>query len=188
MDGALRHTFPAGVGSVPELAADLRMEAAAKELADMENPAPDFQVKLWLADGQTTFGIGELVTFQAESEADGYLTLVDLGTDGTVTVLFPNPYDRDNRVKAGERFVYPTPEMGADIEAQPPAGRGMVRAFLTAKPLDLPLGDDFISGDVLLADVIAAAVKKAAGEIREAPRAVSLDGWASSSVVYEVHQ
>jgi hypothetical protein len=78
--------------------------------------------------------------------------------------------------------------MESEIRALPPAGRGLVRAFLTSKPLDLPLGDEFISGDVLLADVIAAAVKKAAGEIPEAPMAVSLDGWASSSVVYEVHQ
>lgn len=188
MDGALRHTFPVGAGTVADLAAALRMEAAAKQLADMENPAPDFQVKVWLADGRTAFGIGDAVTFHAEAGQDGYLTLVDLGTDGSVTVLFPNPYDRDNRVRAGREIVFPTEEMGSEIRAQPPAGRGMVRAFLTAEPLDLPLGDDFISGDVLLADLIAAAVKDTARELPDAPMAVGLDGWSSASVVYEIRQ
>lgn len=187
MDGALRHTFPAGAAGVGELAEALKMEAAAKQLADMENPAPPFQVKVWMARGQTTFGIGDAVTFHAEAGRDGYLTLVDLGTDGTVTVLFPNPHDRDNRVKAGEEVVFPTPEMESEIRALPPAGRGLVRSFLTSRPLDLPLGDDFVSGDILLADLIAAAVKGAAGEVSGAPGAVGLDGWASASVLYEIH-
>jgi hypothetical protein len=64
----------------------------------------------------------------------------------------------------------------------------MVRAFLTPEPLDIPLGDDFVSGDVLLADLIAEAVRKAAGEMGEAPEAVRLDGWASASLVYDIRQ
>ena len=186
MDGALRHTFPAGAESVGELANILKMEAAAKQLADMENPAPDFGIKVWLANGRTSFGIGDAVTFHATAESDGYLTLVDLGTDGTVTVLFPNPYDRDNRVRAGQEITFPTEAMESEIRALPPAGRGMVRAILTQTPLDLPVGDDFTSGDILLADLIANAVKESAGALANAPRAVRLSGWASASVVYDI--
>ncbi len=188
MDGAVRHTFPAGAEGSEDLAAILRMEAAAKRLGDMENPAPSFGLEVWLAGGKTSFGVGEAVTFHARAERDGYLTLVDLGTDGTVTVLFPNPYDRDNRVRGGQEIVFPSPEMESEIRALPPVGRGLVRAFLTQQPLDVPVGEDFTTGDVLLADRIADAVREAAGAIPGAPGAVRLDGWASASVVYEIRQ
>ncbi len=186
MDGAIRHTFPAGDEGTGELVAALKAEGAAKSLADMENPAPGFGMNVWLEGGGTSLGIGEAVVFHAQTEADGYLTLVDLGTDGTVTVLFPNPYDRDNRVRAGQEIVFPTESMESEIRVQPPAGRGMVRAFLTPEPLDIPLGQDFISGDVLLADLLAEAVHKAAGGLADAPDAVRLEGWASASVVYDI--
>jgi hypothetical protein len=188
MDGAPRHTFPVGSQSIEALATALKMEAAAKQLADMENPAPDFSLRVWLADGRTTFGIGDAVTFHATADRDGYLTLVDLGTDGTITVLFPNPYDRDNRVRAGEEITFPSERMRSEIRTQPPAGRGIVRAFLTEVPLDLPESEDFVSGDNLLADLIAGAVQEAARELPRAPEAVGLGGWASASVVYEIRR
>ncbi len=185
-DGALRHVFRSGPEGVQELVAALKKEASAKELADMENPASTFGLKVWLAENQTSIGIGEAVTFHAEADADGYLTLVDLGTDGKVTILFPNPYDRDNRVSAGQEVTFPSAGMESEIRAMPPAGRGMVRAFLTPLPLDLPAGEEFTSGDVLLADRIAQAVRQAAGELASAPEAVRLRGWASASVVYDI--
>ncbi len=188
MDGALRHTFPAGAESVEALAGALKMEAAAKQLADMENPAPGFGVRVWLADGKTSFEVNETLSFHAEADRDGYLTLVDLGTDGTVTVLYPNPYHHDNRVRAGEEIAFPSEEMDFHIVALNPPGRGLVRAFLTPEPLDLPMGEDFISGDILLADLIAQSVKDAAGDLPNAPVAVQLDGWASASVVYDIRQ
>ncbi len=187
-DGALRHIFRAGPEGVEDVVGALHKEASAKRLADMENPAPSFGLRVWLAGNETAFGIGEAVVFHAEADADGYLTLVDLGTDGTVTVLFPNPYDRDNRVRGGQEITFPSPGMESEIRALPPAGRGMVRAFLTPRPLDIPLGDDFTSGSVLLADQIAEAVRTAAGKLSNAPEAVRLEGWASASVVYDIRQ
>lgn len=187
-DGAQRHVAPAGPGGAEALVAALKKEAAAKRLADMENPAPSFSLKVWLADHRTSFGIGEAVVFHAVSGADGYLTLVDLGTDGTVTILFPNPYDRNNRVRAGQEIVFPSQGMGSEIRALPPVGRGMVRAFLTPRPLELPTGEEFTTGDVLLADRIAEAVRRAVGEAPGAPKALRVDGWASASVIYDIQR
>ena len=186
MDGALRHAFGTGAANADDIAAALQREASAKRLGDMENPAQEFELTVELAGGASSFGIGENVQFHARSDRDGYLTLVDLGTDGTVTVLFPNPYDRDNRVRGGTRVTFPTESMGSEIQAMPPAGRGMVRAFLTPLPLDIPVGDDFTFGETLLADRIAEAVKQAAGIVPGSDEAVALDNWGSASVVYEI--
>ena len=74
--------------------------------------------------------------------------------------------------------------MGFDIEAQEPAGRGMVRAFVTADPLELPIDPEgFVTGDVLLADRVAEAVRAAAGSVEGATR---LDNWGTASLVYDI--
>lgn len=186
LDGAIRHSFSTANGFTDELLGVLRKEAAANRLGSLENPAQPFRIQVNLADGQTSFGIGDVVTFHATSEQDGYLTLVDLGTDGTVTVLFPNPYDRDNRVRAGQEIVFPSPAMGSDIVAMPPTGLGTVRAFITERPLDLPTGEDFASGNVTLADEIIRAVAQLAGSHPDSPEAIRLEGWSTASVVYEI--
>ena len=187
MDGFVRDSVPAGPEGVEQLVAHLKREAAAKRLGDMENIAQPFRVRVWFDGNRTSFGIGESVRFHAESERDGYLTLVDLGTDGTVTVLFPNGEDRDNHVRSGQRISFP---VESEIQVLPPAGRGMARAFLTPEPLDIPLAldDDFAFGDVLLADLIAEAVRKAAGDIAGAPGAVRLDSWGSATLIYEIRR
>lgn len=189
LDGATRHTFSLGPDLATQLAAALGQEAAAKRLAEMENLVQPFQVEASLSGGKTSFGIGESVTFRARSEHDGYLTLVDLGTDGTVTVLFPNPWDKDNRIRAGQALVFPSESMESEVQAMPPTGRGIVRALVTSRPLDIPLTQgELTSGDALLADRIAQALKDAAGRSEVAPDAVRLDTWAGASVVYRIEK
>jgi len=178
--------FSAEVASAAPLAEHILKEASALRLADMENVAPAFGVTIAMSSGRTSYGLGEKVAFEVTSERDGYLTLVDLGTDGTVTVLFPNEFDRENRVRAGQRFAFPTASMGFEIEVQPPAGRGMVRLFVTAQPLDLPVSEGFFQGRTDAAERVSAALQQAVGAIPGAPGAVRLDGWATTSLVYDV--
>ena len=68
----------------------------------------------------------------------------------------------------------------------PPTGRGMVRAFLTPQPLEIPVGAEFTSGDVILADQIAEAIMTAAGFVPGISQVVILETWASASVVYDI--
>jgi hypothetical protein len=58
-----------------------------------------------------------VVRIEAEANADGYLTVLDLSSSGEVGVLFPNPRVPDNRVRAGrpQRLtVKMTPPPGTD--------------------------------------------------------------------------
>jgi hypothetical protein len=189
-DGFVRHDgIPSGIKGASQLAGYLKQEAAAKRLADMENPAQSFGVKLSLAGGKTSFGIGEDISFKATSERDGYLTLLDLGTDGKVVMLFPNAEHKSAPIKAGQTLTFPTPDMGFQLQIFPPAGRGMVRAFVTPRPLDLPIPADgsYAEGDASFAAEVARAVEKAAGTVDGAPGAVRLDTWSTASLVYDIH-
>ena len=184
-DGFPRH---AGLGvdapGIGALAEALRKEAASKYLGDMENPAQSFGVRLELLGGKTSFGIGEELNFSVESERDGYLTLVDLGTDGTVTVLIPNEDHASMPVQAHRRLTYPD-EAGVYFQALPPAGGGLVRAFVTGEPLDIeiPAGEPAAMGGQELAQEVAAALMAVAGQI---DGAVRLDSWGTASIVYDI--
>jgi hypothetical protein len=186
-DGFVRH---AGIGvdaaGIERLAAVLRKEAASKRLADMDNPAQGFGVRLQLFEGKTTFGVGEEIAFSVQSERDGFLTLVDLGTDGTVAVLLPNAETRSVPVSAGRTFTYPDPSGALSFAALEPTGTGLVRAFVTERPLDItiPAGEDYAFGGEELAQRIGAALTAAAGQLEGAVR---LETWGTASVVYEIH-
>ena len=186
-DGFVRH---AGIGAdaagVERLSAALRKEAAAKRLADMENPAQAFAVYLQLLGGATSFGIGDEVAFSVQSERDGYLTLVDLGTDGTVAVLLPNAEMPSVRVSAGRTLTYPEPNGDLAFTALEPVGSGLVRAFVTPTPLAVPIpaGEVYASGGEDLAAGLATALVAAAGDV---DGAVQLESWGTASIVYEIH-
>lgn len=183
-DGEIRASgFPADAGGIPAVASQLRKEAAARELAELENPRAPFAVHVRMGSGGDRFGIGENLTFEVTSGRDGYLTLVDLGTDGTVTQLFPNAWQPATRIEAGRPLVFPTAEMDFELQVLPPAGWGMVRAFVTPTPLELPDAEDFAQGDERLAAAIVSAVLEAAGTIEEAAR---LDGWATVALPYRI--
>jgi hypothetical protein len=182
-DGFVRHEG-LSPGDGEALAGMLRQEAAAKRLADMENPAQPFGVQVSLEGDKTSFGIGEKVSFHATSDRDGYLTLVDLGTDGKVVMLFPNEHQPAMKIEAGETLSFPTDDMDFELQIFPPAGRGMVRAFVTPEPLDVPMTGEYPEGDERFAQTIAEAVAQAAGSVEGAVR---LDTWATASLVYDIH-
>lgn len=183
-DGFARHE---GIGVQPDamtdLAGKLRKEAAAKSLGDMENPAQSFGLSLEMIGDRTSFGLGEEVAFTIESDRDGYLTLVDIGTDGTVAMLLPNADNPSLRVRAGQSVDFPGPDL--TIQAMEPVGGGMVRAFLTSEPLDIsiPSGEVYAAGGEDFAAEIADALMRAAGRDGAAVR---LDSWGTASVVYEI--
>lgn len=183
-DGFTRHVTEAGAAGAGELAAALRRQAAALTLAELENPGQGFTVEVELEGGARAVGLGEAVEFTVRSGAPGYLTLVDLGTDGTVTVLIPNAYQGETRIGAGESAVFPSAEMGFEILAIPPVGRGMVRAFVTPEPLGFQPGEDFASGDPGMAREVRDALLRAVGTTGDG--ALLLDGWGTASLVYEI--
>jgi hypothetical protein len=103
----------------------------------------------------------EVVRFEAEADADGYLTVLNLSAGGEIGVLLPNPRVPDNRVRAGQPrrlTVKLTPPAGTDhavlvwtpgpcpltarewreriesgrLAADPPADRGMEFVALDA--------------------------------------------------------
>lgn len=186
-DGFIRHDgLPIGAEAGQALAEALQREAAAKRLADMDNPGQRFGVELEISGGMTDLGLGETLTFTVRSERAGYVTLVDLGTDGTVAMLIPNGDQPSLRIEAGRSLTYPSSDSGVELMALEPAGRGMVRVFVTAEPLGIRIGDGetYAYGGAEFAQVVTEAVKQVVGS---QDGAVRIDSWATASIVYDIH-
>ena len=173
LDGATRHI----VGKVDDIATLLTQEAGAHQLAALENPAHPFAFDFSFNDNQKDFHVGDAVEFRAKSARDGYLTIVDLGTDGKVVVIYPSEATQDNRIKANEEFVLPTGNI--KFEAQLPAGLGIVRAFVTDKPLAV----GFSEGAATQAALVGTALRKAIGATGNS---IPVSNWATSSIVYSI--
>lgn len=109
-----------------------------KKLASLDSPYPDFKLDLWTDKSEPLYYIGkDYVTFNFKSEKDCYLTLIDVGTDGTITILFPNRTCQDNKITAGKVYKIPSEDMGFKIKVAGPAGQELVKAIATENPLDL---------------------------------------------------
>jgi hypothetical protein len=65
----------------------------------------DIGLSLWLDTPKPR--TGDIVTVKAEADTDCYLTIIGIDHQGVGTVLFPNEFEPDNRVRAGRVIAVP---------------------------------------------------------------------------------
>lgn len=94
-----------------------------------------FKARIWTEDDRLRIGDPAQVFFEAER--DCYVTVFDFSTDGSITILFPNRFQPDNRVKAGRVYSIPSEDAGYKIRVRGPAG--LERLKLLATTEDVPL-------------------------------------------------
>jgi hypothetical protein len=101
---------------------------------------------LTLRPERAVYRIGESVRIAVGVERDCHLTLVGVGTGGQAVGLFPNRFQQDNMVRAGQTVTIPPPGAPFDIKAQGPAGlEGLLATCRSAAtpPATLPAGGSF---------------------------------------------
>lgn len=122
----------------------------AAALEDLKNRASaEYVVQLTLDKPSLRIGVDEL-GFRVNTNRDGYLTILQVGTSGrNVDVLFPNAIDQNNRVNAGT-VTLPRPSWR--VRAGGPTGTGYLLAIVTEVPRDFTRtlaqvgGSPFFSG------------------------------------------
>ena len=79
-----------------------------------------------------------MIRFNFRAETDCYLTMINLGTSGKITVLFPNRYRPDGRIEGGKVYRTETRgDMPFKIRAKGPPGLELVKVIATLQPLSL---------------------------------------------------
>jgi TolB-like protein len=92
----------------------------------------EFGIKVY-AD-KKDYQIGENLVFSVTAKKNCYLTILDVGANGDITVIFPNAYRRSNFIKAGEKIKIPTPDYNFNFNILGPPGLERIRVLATKSP------------------------------------------------------
>jgi hypothetical protein len=90
------------------------------------------QFKLWTSKSQ--YKVGEALTVLFQANRDGYVTLVNVGTSGRVTILYPNMYAPNHAVKGGQTYTVPRADEPYQLVLSGPEGTELVYALFTTVP------------------------------------------------------
>ncbi len=96
------------------------------------NPNPAKRINVRLGVDKTQVQPGDTVSVSFETDRDSYLTLLDLGTSGKITRLWPNQFSGpDNFVKAKKRYSFPASQDKFQFKVSGPHGIERIVALAT---------------------------------------------------------
>jgi hypothetical protein len=110
----------------------------------------DFELRAGPAGGKTVFYDGEELRLSLLAGADCYFVVYQVDVNNNMQLIFPNPYDRDNKLKAGvERII---PEY-SHFDLHAPFGEERVLVYASEQPIAIapeqyepkPLTQEYIS-------------------------------------------
>lgn len=101
--------------------------------------ADRLQVKIWTDKG--AYRIGETVRFGLRVSRDAYVTLVNIGTSGDVTIIYPNRFHPSHFVRGGQDVLVPPADANFTLTVHGPPGLEQIRAIATEEPVQLHAGD-----------------------------------------------
>ncbi|MBI5745991.1 MAG: DUF4384 domain-containing protein [Nitrospirae bacterium] len=130
-DGVPLKDLPGAREKAGESSYDLTLDS----LLNIEREGQSFNLKVWTDKGE--YQIGDTMTFYFRSDRDCYVTLIDIGTSGRVTILFPNAFHKDNLIRAGTTYTIPDDSYGFKVNVDGPVGLERIKAIATTKPLSL---------------------------------------------------
>jgi len=126
---------------------NLKVDLWAERVSKDVNLSRDINV-VPVKSGET-FKIGDKINIKFRSSKDCYLTLLNIGTSGKLTILYPNALHKDNFIEGGKLFEIPGDEYGFEYQLSGPAGIEKLKAIVTESKINLvesqfsPDGDMF---------------------------------------------
>ncbi len=98
-------------------------------------PSAGIEVELWSSPAAgSVVRPGSAVRFHARANADCYLTVFSVDTEGRMRMLYPHPFD-DGWIAGGRTYTVPGPHSGYDLHFSGPPGIEYVYALASLYPL-----------------------------------------------------
>ncbi len=151
------------------------------------NPAPgDLAVTVWVdkdpgRSGNAVYKIGEPIRISVKVNRDAYVYLFNVNADGSIDLILPNAYDRNNRLRAGEVRTYPPKGARYEFTITGPEGENYVLALASLRPLSLGEIADVRSGRMNLK-----GLRKLSQTLSIIVRPVPNREWATDAIRYYV--
>ena len=124
---------------------DLSAEQARAYQAGKPKPG-SLSIMTLLDRADATYALGETLRMAVKSNEDAYVTVFNIGASGKVTQLFPNGYQTNNRIKAGETLEVPSKSSESRIKVTGPVGIELIKVVATSKPVTVIPDGHFQSG------------------------------------------
>ncbi len=188
----------------PQVGRVLENMTTVNQLVHLENPKAKLTVDLQVNDRDfDTVKIGDTIGFTARPSQDCYLYLLDVDPAGKVTVLYPNKYAKENKLRAGETTPLPAPNLFR-LRVTGPAGSEAVKAIVTTVPINLEVlegaNGDFSAlsgaGTSIAAELLAQLkreLNRGARGIEVLParseqQPITVEGWATDMVFLTIRK
>lgn len=103
----------------------------------IRNEQSGFVVRVDVDHADRVYLEGELIRATVRSERDGYLYLLYRDAQDQTYCLFPNDYQTDNRIRAGQTVTVPAEGDDFRLRVVPPLGTEVLKAVVVKSPLSL---------------------------------------------------
>ncbi len=111
---------------------DLSVEQ--RPIAEVDAPQSDLMVSAWVDRADKTYRVGDTLTLFVKVNQDAYIHVIDVGTSGKVTIVFPNEHQTDNRVRAYQVVQIPARDAGFRFRVGGAAGAELLKIIATNSP------------------------------------------------------
>lgn len=84
---------------------------------------------------KTVFKVSEELLFHFNTSQDCHLIVINIGSSGIISVLFPNKFHPESKVEAGIGLMIPPASAGFTLRAIGPPGKERIKAIVTTEPI-----------------------------------------------------
>src|SRR5262245_11239045 len=121
-------------------------------------------VEAWVDNPDLVYRVGQHLKVYVRPHQTSYITVLNVGSSGKVAVIFPNFYQQDAKVHAGQTIAIPAETAGWRIDVAGPPGVEIIKVIATRERLDLAelrrLGEASADAPILSLDRSAEAVAR----------------------------
>jgi hypothetical protein len=113
---------------------------AQKPLYELDGLAPERElaIEAWVDSPERLYTVGQHLQVFVRPRQTSYITVLNVGSSGRVAVIFPNFYQRNMQVGAGQTVMIPAEGAGWRIDVAGPPGIEVIEIIASREPLKLP--------------------------------------------------
>lgn len=141
--GVLGLGLALAVGAMADDSAEPRkLTVEAVPMVQWTPPAPSSVLKpvMWMDRSDLLYRPGEYAKAFVRLNQDAYVTVLNVSADGQTTVLFPNQYVSDNRVRANATLELGTERSNFRLAVSEPYGGNVLKVIASDRPIDWMAG------------------------------------------------
>ncbi|MFZ1101766.1 MAG: DUF4384 domain-containing protein [Hyphomicrobiaceae bacterium] len=121
-------------------------EALARDLVPSQKPVydlgsghggGDFVVEAWVDNPDLVYRVGQHLKVYVRPKHTSYITVLNVGSSGRVSVIFPNYFQRESKVHGGQTVAIPAGSADWRIDVAGPPGVEVIQVIATRQKLNL---------------------------------------------------